>query len=372
MPTNEAKIILKKVLLSFTAIDERKTGKCRRFRYLVIPGNNTTRWIVPENSKYAHKVMSQWQPYGTVSLIKWYAVRLLYRLQLLKLLPVIRTITDDTGKELYIPNTQTEVMPVIYVGTPGNQQKAVVTVVDINTAKSLAVIKVAIAEAAVHCLLREAKILTQLAKLNVINIPKILYKNVYNQSTWQSVLDGSPTSRKLTKNHVDWLLQLPKYIELSSFGEQARKLHQLMSITSELFSSEQKQLLIKAIESIENNIDIPLVLVHGDFAPWNIKKSTDHKLLIMDWEDSSFNGLPLWDLCHFYIIQEYLFNDIKSFQLMRSCKLIHYYVESIGITHLSKSMLYILYCLYQILDGKNVSEKYKGFLFHKIRMVIEE
>jgi hypothetical protein len=44
------------------------------------------------------------------------------------------------------------------------------------------------------------------------------------------------------------------------------------------------------------------VLMHGDFAPWNIKVAKDGSCAALDWERGEFPGVPSWDWFH-YIVQ---------------------------------------------------------------------
>jgi hypothetical protein len=44
------------------------------------------------------------------------------------------------------------------------------------------------------------------------------------------------------------------------------------------------------------------VLMHGDFAPWNVKVAKDGSYAALDWERGEFPGVPSWDWFH-YIVQ---------------------------------------------------------------------
>ena len=49
------------------------------------------------------------------------------------------------------------------------------------------------------------------------------------------------------------------------------------------------------------------VLMHGDFAPWNIRVApTDGRWLVLDWERATLQGIPGWDWFHFVIQPEIL------------------------------------------------------------------
>lgn len=55
--------------------------------------------------------------------------------------------------------------------------------------------------------------------------------------------------------------------------------------------------IIKNIEILREN-NIPIVFIHGDYVPYNMKVRND-KLALIDWEYSSESGLPLFDLFTF-------------------------------------------------------------------------
>jgi len=47
--------------------------------------------------------------------------------------------------------------------------------------------------------------------------------------------------------------------------------------------------------------------VHGDFNPWNlIIQKSDFQLKVVDWEDSSRAGCPLWDAFYFVIVAQWI------------------------------------------------------------------
>jgi aminoglycoside phosphotransferase (APT) family kinase protein len=46
-----------------------------------------------------------------------------------------------------------------------------------------------------------------------------------------------------------------------------------------------------------------LPIVHGDLAPWNLRRGPDGRLVVLDWESAEFDHRPLWDLTHFVVQQ---------------------------------------------------------------------
>lgn len=118
--------------------------------------------------------------------------------------------------------------------------------------------------------------------------------------------------------------------------------------------------LLDLIESnirlIENN-NVPVVLTHGDFVKYNIKKK-DNNLAIVDWEFSR-EGLPLYDLFHFIFqgfIQIKKSNLRKAIKKLFSNKNVYYfkkYLDALEIDHKLIKTLFIIYLVdYLLFDIK--------------------
>lgn len=370
---DQAKTILHKVLSDYQSTQDVNLS-CQRGKnrhYLVIPGKKAPRWIVPENSRYARSVLDQWQPYGNTSRFKWKVVRLFYRYKIARLIPGIHRVTGAFRRIVPQMKTQLETVPVIYVGTPGNQQKAVVTLVDDSSLTSLSVMKVALAEGAVDSLSREAEMLARLVDAGVTGVPVLIDMDASRHRTWQTVLVGTPTNRQLTWHHVDWLLQLPRSRKTTTLDNQAQNLRNLLDGSGALFQPEQMKLLEHAIDRVSGQYEIPIVLVHGDFAPWNIKQDNNHRLLVMDWEDARFDGLPLWDLSHYHLMQAHLFNETGPIIAMQTEQMINKYLEGIGVRQSEMQALILLYCLYQLINEAGVSEAYRAFLLCQVQGLLD-
>ncbi len=360
--TNKVQLILNKVYEDVLFESHEKTKwEIVGCRFAVISGNNGPRWIVPIDQSFGNNVLSQWQPYGYSSLIKWYIIRLLYRFGGISKIPGIYECSHVVLNNLNLPKQHKKIVPVIYVGTPGSQQKAVVTLVDTKDCKSIAVMKVALGENARISLLHEAKILRSLSELDVKNVPLLLSCDENSGRTWQSLVTGKLSLRKLTRYHINWLLDLPSSSKTTSFDEQNVILNQLLEKEAGNFSKGQLKILTTSINTIKGHNQIPLVLVHGDFVPWNLKQCSTKKLAAIDWEDAILEGLPLWDLCHFYFIQAYLFHEKNSILQFVSSPLIKRYLEVLNIKNNDQYLLILLYLLFMILN-KNRNYEYKNYL----------
>lgn len=45
--------------------------------------------------------------------------------------------------------------------------------------------------------------------------------------------------------------------------------------------------------------ELPCVIEHRDFGPWNILVDSDDRVIVLDWESARIRGLPLLDLLYF-------------------------------------------------------------------------
>ncbi|MBQ0799825.1 MAG: aminoglycoside phosphotransferase family protein [Porticoccaceae bacterium] len=356
--------------INLAACDQNGSVSSYDERYFVISKNDKLRWIVPANPLLGKKVLAQWHPYGLVSQVAWFVLRCLYSLRCASLMPGVTGVTANVVRGVIVAGSKKVVSPVIYVGTRGSQQKAVVTFVDLNTGQPLVIMKVALESGARISLKREAETLKSLAQLGVRNVPKLLTIDNENGPTWQTVISGRLTSRKLTRSHIDFLLKLPRHTT-TTLDHQKDILCGLIESSGGGSFVELPGVIKKAINQIKGKKNIPLVLVHGDFAPWNLKRQPNNQLAAIDWEDSEFDGLPLWDLCHFHYIQAYLFGDNKRVRSFLSGRLIKEYLQKLEIEKVDHAALVLLYLLGMVFQKNgNKNREFKDFLIEQVPLVL--
>ncbi|MCG7587661.1 aminoglycoside phosphotransferase family protein [Photobacterium sp. OFAV2-7] len=370
-----ASSILIKIGSSFTRETQGLTKEegCRHF--FIIPGNNGPRWLLPDNSNLACCVLKDWQPYSLLSLLKWILIQKLYSLNLISMVPSIGVVNAPFNN-CKVPGNDDELIPVIYVGTPGYQQKAVATLINTTSGEAVSVMKTALSEGGASSVLKEARMLDYLSHTGVKNIPRLLAIDEHKQQSWQSVVSGKPSSKKFSQLHINWLLQLPHNGEHITLDQQNTQLAERLESNRDKFTRSQQDRLEQGISYIKGNSLIPLLLVHGDFAPWNIKVQSNldkQEIAVIDWEDARIDGLPLWDISHFYLIQAHLFNTPELITDLLSNSLTHSYMEKCGITDVDVKSLVLLYILFSSLNNsKNTDEHYKNYLIQTISRIIKQ
>ena len=349
--------------------------------FLVIPGNGAPRWIIPADARLGRGILTQWRPYGLSSKIKWSVLLTFYKFRLLSKIPKIQIISALQNEEVglhkidhQVLRRRNEVVPVIYVGTPGPQQKAVVTLIDIKSKAPLAIMKIPLGEQAKKSIIREANMLAMLPEIGVGGGSSVLTVDEHAGVSLQTVLSGKLSPREFTLRHLGWLLSLPTAGEKFTFDEQKKKLVSLYSSAKFEMTLEQKESINNALLIIEGEKYFDLILTHGDFAPWNIKKEKYSKLKVFDWEDARVNGFPLWDICHFYFIQAHLFNENKRIADLLSFfndsnSLIQTYLNKKKIISRDAKKMVLLYVLFTVLN-ENTDSEYIEFLIKKIPVVI--
>ncbi len=93
-------------------------------------------------------------------------------------------------------------------------------------------------------------------------------------------------------------------------------------------------------------------LVHGDFAPWNIRVSPSGVWNVVDWERGELHGLPAWDWFHYPIQKRILVHRQPVAALVATAERIlsgnefKTYAQAAGLCGQERSLL-LFYLLYQ-------------------------
>lgn len=90
---------------------------------------------------------------------------------------------------------------------------------------------------------------------------------------------------------VEWLIRLN-----TSFVTDRVKIEQ-----TKLSHLSLNNPLLKIMYNNLKGSEVPLILEHNDFSPRNLLYDGD-KISVVDWEYSTLNGMPLWDLALFFIV----------------------------------------------------------------------
>ena len=68
------------------------------------------------------------------------------------------------------------------------------------------------------------------------------------------------------------------------------------------------------------DLKIKVGLFHGDFAPWNIKISSEGEINVLDWEHGCTDGPAGWDWLHYMIQMATLVEDQPASEVLERCR----------------------------------------------------
>lgn len=164
--------------------------------------------------------------------------------------------------------------------------------------RTLGFAKVARSAIARKRLHRETDALARLQSIgSTIAAPQLLFSGDVDGTlvTVQSVLEGSPGPETFTRAHETFLQALVtgerKPATETRFVESLRdRLTDLPQLRAELLDFER-------LRPVLDDLVVPATIVHGDFAPWNIRRRNG-SISAFDWERASTDGLPLIDALH--------------------------------------------------------------------------
>lgn len=122
-----------------------------------------------------------------------------------------------------------------------------------------------------------------------------------------SVLPSGVHSSQFGEPHFRFLQALAARTRGSAHwreSEPFRRLADRVKSISGLINPQYRALFSAILEEIEGSIGkqaLPVCLVHGDFAAWNVRVAGD-ELLVFDWEYADAGGNPLQDYLHFHLV----------------------------------------------------------------------
>jgi hypothetical protein len=303
-------------------------------RYWVIPGKmGEPRWILPHDPRYAWPLLREWRPYDFLSRVKWKLLMIAYQGKRLDCVPGVvplRIIVPQEKNWGHLGWSQVDPpIPLVYVGTPSPQRKAVLGLIDSKKRKLISIAKVPLGPIADLAINREAANLDKLTLEKPGRGPRNLFTDSKNGIATQEFITGSPTGRRFTESHMAFLFDLVISGETISLCEVAEDLRRQIK-TLDYIDPKSHSILERVLIEVDDPSPLPAVWEHGDFAPWNIKKVTHGSLRVIDWEASLRRGLPLFDLIFFFLIQALAFKEkalfSKSFE-----ELLDRYLERLGI-----------------------------------------
>jgi len=301
--------------------------------YFGVPKGETLRWILPNDRRASAAALAGWRPYAPASRLKFAAFKAMLAALGAQYVPNILALgTPEGGGAL-------AGVPVVYIGTPGPERKAVIHLVEKGAVAAIA--KLALAPGARAALAAEAAMLERLEReLPDLAAPRLLRRDAERGLTLQSVLSGRPCGRAFTTAHAEYLLRLcrPGQCDLAAATEPIR------AFWADAAGGPPPALLARWAQAGRGGV--PRLWLHGDFAPWNLRRQGE-EIAAYDWEAGQAEGLPLQDIAHFFTIQAQLFVESRPpLAAMRANRAVGLYLERLGLDWAQGQWLFAYHCLW--------------------------
>jgi hypothetical protein len=283
-----------------------------RVPYTMIRGHDGPRWLIPERSALAQTILGEWRPYRIPARLFWLGAQAAYRAGAMRLLPGATRITLPANASEQITQRIGRNFdagpPVVLVGNLTITRKALVFLEDRETRNNV-LVKVPLTALAEASIRNEARTLKKLS--GGLRAPRILYSNEDACIAMQEYLPGALGSRECKPAYARILLELRDAGKPIALCERGQRLQERLGLCAEY--AQHASQIDSSLALLDRDAELQPVLVHGDFAPWNIRELPDGACTLIDWESARGQGLPLHDLCHFYFMQMRLFTPQKLF-----------------------------------------------------------
>jgi len=339
--------------------------------FLAVPGDGTPRWLLPASERNIDGVLANWSPYRLGSRIKWAAIRTAHSQGWLLAMPHVASAyvsgLAEIDWRLLGWSKAVSPVPVVYVGTPGVSWKAVIHLVDPGSGACDAVVKVPLAESAKASILREADTLELLADEGCPCAPRLLHVDRQRCVSTQTAFNGKAGGRKFTAQCADALRSLMLTGESTALAGHAAEWQEQLSWAADFQPGTDT--LDAALAELCDPEPLPACWIHGDFAPWNIRRLPHGCVGLVDWEEGERSGLPLQDALHFLHMQGYLFGARPATHAFQ----VEAFAKTLGVSPRMCHKLEVAYLAHAYIRrlAQHEAEHCK-YLFEALRVVLSE
>ena len=270
-------------------------------QFAVLPGGRNPRWLVQIISA-RREPLAVWAPYARKGHLLKTSLEASLRLGVAPTL----AISGDGRLTRFVQDVLGIDDPrfTVSLGAPGRFRKATVQIDDAGGARGF--LKIPLTDDASQRIENEAGILRRLASVPALRpfLPEVLYAGCFDGRLvlLERAVGGKPGEARLSTDHQNFLDELARH--------NTRPLDARWLIDGIGASWEETAWLVegedrKAVDQVLRHLDresgtlsLDCGLIHGDFAPWNTRRSAG-ALRVLDWEAASENRPHQWDAFHF-------------------------------------------------------------------------
>ncbi|HMJ22477.1 MAG TPA: phosphotransferase [Terriglobales bacterium] len=242
----------------------------------------------------------------------------------------------------------------VSLGTPGPHRKPVLLIVN-GRGETAGYAKLGWNDESIRLVRNETAALRRLENTPFGNVavPRVLHSVQWRELhllVQSSVASSGNSPQAFDARHVEFLLKLHRF--LSYNGELPLPDMRTIAALQQRGFHYYAHLIHCARTFCKDRIGdarVPLVPLHGDFTPWNIR-SFPGGLLICDWEHAQFCGPAGWDIFHFLISTAVLVHRQNPGQVYRAIKnpgpisdFVQHYLNTVGISREAVAPLMVSY-----------------------------
>ena len=268
--------------------------------YVVLSAEGRPRWVLPlAGRRVLRSALAVYTPVTLRGLAAWHGVRAVVSCGFGRLLP---------GRRLSArPPLMDSVSPLIGIerghvaaASSFDGERGVLCVID-DSGRIRAFVKLAWSDQHEESLRRESDTLERLKGMPpTVRLPRVIFSGELEGFATLVITPVRGRPRLRPGGLGEQLVQASSTI--FRFGAGRRPLAAALPLI-QTEDPEWSRLLGETRDAIEPWAErsVPVGLVHGDFAPWNLLEA-GRSVGVVDWEKARFDGLPFWDLWH-YVVQ---------------------------------------------------------------------
>lgn len=336
----------------------------------IISHGGVPRWVLPGDTRRALSVLRSWKPYKVTSRAQWGAIVGACRFNALSMLPGVtrETLRCDLSywrEELSGFSDSWSI--VAYIGNPSPTRKTLMFFID-EQGKVQAIGKVPIRAEAKAAILNEARVLRKVR--DRFPVADVLFSDEVQGIAAQTWMKGDNVPLEFSGERLELLTSFGNgngSVRLSDCREE------LEAQTKSVDLPIDPSVLRRALAMLNVRDELRTCLEHGDFVPWNMRRLKDGRLTLIDWEWAVEDGFPWQDVCHYFYLQDYLFQRAANvWRILTTHPLLNEYRRRFGLSPEAVRGLTIRYLLrYMCVEYAEGDADKVEFAARKIKEVME-
>lgn len=303
----------------FNVTPEGETARPVTFKVLF--GKRHQALLVPIDANQAHKAINLFVSHRIRNLLAHFLTTFDRHIPWLNILPSITfkhfPLTVLFGETTASIDDRLATIAMAF-GNPGALQKMTIYCPDIDLAHGK-IAKIALVTTANEAIIKESYWLEKLNQgaITSNHVPQLLQQSshasmLYNRAFFtMSTLPTGQSSHTFQEAHYGFLRTLARQNPLfmtwkdSVSHQRLKKRLQAIEATIGRETAMFWHDILIEIEQLTGPLALPNLMVHGDFAPWNLREFKQ-ALLVFDWEYAQMYGNPLQDYIHFHLVPQVL------------------------------------------------------------------